>query len=1167
MSMRWAGRYLAGGLLLLLMLAARTGYTQSLPFGRDTLAAGPGDTLRGRMVPWVPFSEKVSLNGLVLPDTAYTVDYQAGWIIIRPGLPAGTYILTYTAFRKAPRRELALKVYTPPGAPDPDAYPDLILPDETPAQMPWQAGTGITQSGSLTRGVTVGNNRGLSVTSGLRLQLEGDLGDGIMITGAITDENLPVQPDGNTQQLSDFDRIFIRVQKDPYSVTLGDFEVEQKNTRFANLYRNVQGLQVTRSDGATTVSLSGAVAKGKFHTNSFAGQDGVAGPYRLTGKNGERFFIILAGSEKVYLNGKLLQRGENLDYVINYNTAELTFTARHVITNVSRIVVDFEYNDRYYNRSLTVLRAEHRALDNRLRVAFSYGRDADNPNAPFDDPDAYLAVRDTLAAAGDNPAQAVTSGVFEAGYDEDDLRYARRDTLIAGQAYERYVRSRDPVTAVYAVRFSFVGVGAGYYEPDPGDNENVYRWVPPGIDGQPQGSYAPVRTWVLPRLQQVADLQTSFQVNKYVRLVQETAISSDDKNRLSGLQDGDNQGLATYTGIVVDRARLGDSSYVSAELNHQFVQARYDNLDRLYKAEYGRVWNIPDETVRRDEQVWQSALRLGYRGRWEVSAEHGLRTTGAGRTALRQVYGFSSDRGRLLRGQFTFTRITNEEDSLKRNAYWNRYEGDLYLPVRFVEPGVVIWIEDKAERQGDSLRTGTYSFWDLKPYLRTRSVKQLQSEVGLNYRYDREWLGGSVREKSEAWTAYTRTTYRSRTGLQLSATAAWRELAVLDSAFEQTGLSPARTLTSNLQTTYAPRNRVVFLTALYESGAERIARREVRYLLVNPGQGNFVWLDSLYNRDGVQDLEEFQPATNPLVADFIRVVVPTRELFPATRQGLTGSFRVELAEVFPDSVRGLAGWVRQIRLYTVFRLSQNQARDPAAPGFSPIRLWRPLADTTLLDASYSLRQDISFFQNNPRGDIRFSWVDNQARQFLTTGDELRGNRYLAANQRLTLAADKSLEIETRIGRKFTLAELFPARNADIRFVETEPKVSVQFSRKLRLSGGYVYAWRTNTPAAQDNPDTRLQVHKLVFDGKWNLRDRNNLFARVELARLTQTGTPGFSAAYELQEGFRPGLNGVWQVFATWYVFQNLELSVTYDGRASAGVPVVHTGRVQVRALF
>lgn len=224
---------------------------------------------------------------------------------------------------------------------------------------------GLNTSGSITRGVTIGNNQNASVTSNLDLQITGKISDKVSLRASIQDSNIPLQENGYSQKLDEFDQIFIELFTDKWSIRAGDLFLENRQSRFLNFNKKVQGL-ATRftlgdEDNKTEIFASAALVRGQYARSTFTGQEGNQGPYKLRGNNGELYVLVISGSERVYVNGILKKRGENNDYIIDYNAGEITFTSLFPINSEMRIVIEYQYSDRNYTRFVTYGGVNHTA--------------------------------------------------------------------------------------------------------------------------------------------------------------------------------------------------------------------------------------------------------------------------------------------------------------------------------------------------------------------------------------------------------------------------------------------------------------------------------------------------------------------------------------------------------------------------------------------------------------------------------------------------------------------------------------------------------------------------------------------------------------------------------------------------------------------------------------
>jgi hypothetical protein len=388
---------------------------------------------------------------------------------------------------------------------------------------------GLYRSGSITRGFTVGNRQNLFVNSALNLQLQGQISQEVQLTASITDQNIPYQPEGNTQQLRDFDNVYISLTGPKTRLKAGDIKIQNSSSPYFLRYnKNQQGFQIEdkRNFGENWQSESSVgvgVAKGRFASIKLSTIEGINGPYKLRGAQNERFIIVIANSEKVFLDGKPLTRGFNHDYVIDYNLGEITFTSRVLLTRFSRIRVDFEYTNLTYQRSNLSL--SQRLSNDRHFIFLEYFRAVDDPNRAlqFELSDSLQTIlnqtsnieNNQLLIAQERPVTDTQPGNY----------YIKKDTVIVGETFSvyQYASEGDDL-----LRVSFTETGEGDYIIS---NQNAYgrifKFIAP-VDGKSQGTFQAAIQVMLPTAQEMMNVGYQVKLTDGLSYEQQLAVSQQD---------------------------------------------------------------------------------------------------------------------------------------------------------------------------------------------------------------------------------------------------------------------------------------------------------------------------------------------------------------------------------------------------------------------------------------------------------------------------------------------------------------------------------------------------------------------------------------------------------------------------------------------------------------
>lgn len=1023
------------------------------------------------------------------------------------------------------------------------------------------SGGDIKYSGSFARGFSVGNRQDLVLSSDLDLQLSGKIGNEIDILAAISDQNIPLQPEGNTQQLREFDKVFIQLSKDNHKLLVGDYEIQSYDSRFLQYFKKWQGLLYDDyyeldNGGNISTSFAAALSRGQYNRNVLAVQEGNQGPYRLTGANGESFIIIVAATERVYLDGVLLVRGIEEDYVIDYNTAEITFTPNLLVTKDVRITVDFEFNNQNYQRSGAQLKTNYIKDKTQIKASFYTEQDGRNTGGSSS---VTANQKQQLANLGDNLNNAFGSSIQT--FEEEDLNpvtYALIDTIVSEMSFDSVlVFSSNMENELVTAQFSFVGDLSGNYILVPGaNNGTIFQWIAP-VNGIPQGNFEPIVRLSAPERTSMLSIGAQHQINKKWNVASEFSASNQDLNRFSELGNDNNGGIALFSELSFRDSSPSKDLNVEAGINYEFIHANFRTINPFRNAEFNRDWNLKPGAELSQQHFGNAFLQV-QKGKFLS-----LKFNSAFLDNQTGVQGFkqSADIFFSRRG-FTFTAkpsFLSSSNQVENSTFW-RPNFDLSQTIgqsADMKLGFRTLIEQNSRRlQSDSLSLESINFRRFEAYLENSSSKNLHTKLLLARRIDLAPAGEEFELATTADELNLQGHWRGNTSQSLNWNFTARNLRVDNETLSNE--ANLQTYLGKLSYSFQAFNDILRSTTAYELGSGQENKRNFIFLEVEPGQGIFQWID--YNGDGTQQIEEFEIAPNIDQATFIRVERPTLEFISTQSVLFNENLQLSLKPIWFDK-KGAKKFFSKFSTATNIQISRKNNSQEGFQFWNPFNL--SFDNEEIVSAQSLIRNNLYFNRGNPKFDIYIGRSTVFTAQALDIGTLRNEQTENYGHYQVKIKQWLSHTFDIVSGTNLNDASIFEQRKYEIDFLRVTPALQFLISKKLNARAQYAWENQENRIGASQN----LTKNELSFAIGYQNTSKRSIDLNLTYSDIAFDGPINDPASFILLDGLQNGVNFEWQITANQQISRNLQLLINYNGRKAGQLSVIHFGNVQVKATF
>ena len=1000
----------------------------------------------------------------------------------------------------------------------------------------------VETNGNISRGVTVGSNQNSVLNSELDLQISGELSKNIKIKASIQDSDIPLQNNGYSQQIDEFDQIFIELSSNNWTIRGGDIDISESKTFFGNFEKKIQGLSINANlKDSINIQAAGAIVKGKYKRSQVSTENGNQGPYKIIGSNGELYVLIVSGSESVFVNGKKIQRGIDKDYVINYNAAEIIFNSTFPIMSDMRVQIEYQVNENNYNGFVGYTKL------NINRNKFTHNISFYNENDIKDQPLLQNISEnqiEILSSAGDNnELMSAPTGVL-AAYEENRILYKK--SMVNNS--EIYIYSNNPNDELYDVNFTNVGENQGDYILLINNTiENIYEYVSP-INGEKQGSFDPVIQLIAPEKLQLFTYNSIYKTNSNSKINIELTASKKDKNLFSSIDDNDNSGLASKINYKSENEI--NNSKLSSEIDIKYVQNNFQSIQRVYNTEFNRDWDLNESVLKNYNYLFSNGifdLQNDKLGSIKYTFED-LRLDNYYK-GVKNSLNFVSNNVNNLRVNSYTSIMKSQQDSYSSEFAVSNNKVEFIHKIGWVEANYNYEKKISSGIQNLISPDFGHKLYELKKGFGDKEKTFL--EIGYAKKVNDSIFNGTLNKVNSYERYFLNSRILSRRNSKINIYVNQNKLSSISENKKEDFLN-----TKLLYNQKLFRNNIDS-NLFYETNSGNLPQQEYTFIEVEPGLGMYKWID--INNNNIQELEEFEIAVFEDEGNYIRVLLPN-QIFIKTYQSKF-NYSIKLS---------LINWVKsenQIKRF-LSRLSnqfQYSLDKKTNLNINPEIELNPfsLNESGLLAFNYSLKNVFYLNKSKQKYSLIYTYLKNKSKNNFSFGSTRNSNTLNKVNFIHKIDDLYLLEIISNRQEKSNWSENFTDKNFRLNEYNINPKITYFSGDNNRLNFIYKYSSIDNSIGEGE----KLKQQNFGISLFLNEKDKRGFISEFNYYKNDFTGNQNTVISYVMMNGLQNGENYTWSFKFQRKLSKLLDFNFIYMGRKGENSKTIHNGTMQIKAVF